>query len=115
MNAGIEKLSALDGVTGLFVHRGGIIKWQRRPDALTNDNAGALCSAVSKAFASYARAERRLTQAYFEFGGHCLLTMAKSAPAAPEAPDFFLTFLIRDRPAVAEVIREASDYLESAS
>jgi hypothetical protein len=115
MSAAVEKLSSLDGVTGLFVHRGGIIKWQRLPDFLTNDHAATLCSAVSRVFAGYAMAERRLTQAYFEFGGHCLLTIAKGSPAPPEAAELFLTFLVKERAAMADVIREAVAYLEAAS
>src|SRR5688500_3040403 len=115
MNPDIENLAALDGVAGLFVHRGGIIKWQRRPDSLSNDHAGALCNAVSKAFAAYARAGRPLTQAWFEFTGQSVLVMART-PAANEAgPEMFLTFLIRERTVAAAVISAALAYVESES
>ena len=115
MNQEIEKLSALDGVNGLFVHRGGIIKWQRRPDSLSIDNAGALCNAVSKAFATYARAERPLMEAYFEFAGQSVLVLAWNPAAGETAPDMFLTFLLRDRPAASVVIRHAAAYFDSES
>ena len=96
----LEKLAALEGVTGLCHHRGGIILWQRLPDMLTKDQAATLCAAVSKAFASYHSGERTLTESYFEFPGHSVLVLARP-PCPGEPPREFLTFLLKNREAVA--------------
>ncbi len=96
----LANLAALEGVTGLCHHRGGIILWQRLPDMLSKDQAAALCAAVSRAFASYHAAERILTESYFEFPGHSVLVIARP-PTPGESPREFLTFLLKNREAAA--------------
>lgn len=96
MNEALQNLAAMDGVSGVCLHRGGIIKWQRLPDFLTNDRAAALCSAISRAFASYASAERFLTEAWLGFGAQNIFVVARP-PETPGAPaDTFITLLLQD-------------------
>ena len=115
MNAILEQLAASDGVAGLCAHRGGIIKWQRLPDSLSSDRAAALCHAVSQAFASYAKAERPLQQAYFEFPGQGVLVVARTSEDPATTPGFFLTFLLNDRSAAPAAIIGAAAYFKSES
>ena len=113
MNVDPGPISMIDGVNGLCVHRGGIIKWQRLPDSLTNDRAAALCHAVSQAFAAYARAGRVIREAYFEFAGQSILAVARRPDDHGAGPDSFLTFLLRDRSAVPAAVRAAAGYFAS--
>jgi len=111
----LEQLAVFDGVTGLFLHHGGIIRWQRRPESLTIDNAAALCHAVSHAFIAYLRADRHLTQAYFEFSGQSVLVVAGNQGAADAGPQSFLTLLLRDRAAVTPASTAATSYFAGVS
>ncbi len=115
MNAEIEHLASLDGVTGLCHHRGGIIQWQRLPDSLSRDSAAALCSNVSKAFAAYHSADRTLTAAYLESPPHSILVTARPPASAGEPPREFLTFLLSGRACAAAVSAAAAAWQNTSS
>ena len=113
MNETLKNLSDLEGVSGFCVHRGGIIKWQRLPDSLSNDRAGALCSAISRAFALYAAAERPLSEAWFEFGAQNILVIARPPEVPGMAPDTFVTLLLQHRSVLPQAAQGAMEYLKS--
>lgn len=99
MNAAVESLANLPGVTGLCHHRGAEVLWGILPENVSEERALALCAAVHAAFGAYAGAGRVLREAWFEFPGFGVLVLA--APAV--APGDFLTFFITDRAAAAGV------------
>lgn len=106
-----EHLMAVDGVTSLCVHRGSTIEWMSLPATLPEENAAALCHAVSRAFSTYAAAERQLTEAYFGLADQSILVIA--CPASPGIPPgLFLTFLLRDRSAAVVVVPAARAWIK---
>jgi hypothetical protein len=115
MNESLKALSEMEGITGLCVHRGGIIKWQRLPDSLSNDQAGALCSAISRAFTSYASAERPLSEAWFGFGSQHILVITRPPETPGAAPDTFVTLLLSDRSAAPAAAKGALEFLKSGA
>ncbi len=115
MNESLKALSEMEGISGLCVHRVGIIKWQRLPDSLSNDHAGALCSAISRAFTSYASAERPLTEAWFGFGSQHILVVARPPEVPGNPPDTFVTLLLSDQRAAPAAAKGALEFLKSGA
>jgi hypothetical protein len=109
----LQNLAAMDGVNGVCLHRGGIIKWQRLPDFISNDRAAALCTAISRAFASYASAERYLKEAWFGFGTQSILVTARPPETPGTAADTFITLILYDRSAAPEAGKQAFAILNS--
>jgi hypothetical protein len=114
MTKELQAIAAIPGIAGVCLHRGRDIMEHAFPDNYS-DSAEDLCSAVVGAFSAYARAERPLTQSYFQYpeSGILVLTATpKSRPRPAPAADFFLTFLVRDPAALAAVMAPAREFLE---
>jgi hypothetical protein len=114
MTETLNWLASMEGVSGLCLHRGGIIKWQRLPVSVSNDRAAALCSTVSRIFAAYASAERFLKEAWFGFGPQNILVISRPG-AEGTAPDTFITIFVSDKRAMHGAARGAKELLRLAA
>ena len=103
-------LTRLDGVTGVCLQRGSLIRWRDQP-SISSEQANALCRAVAQTFRNYASAERPLLEAYFEFSGLSVLVVASPADWGTTE---YLTFLLRDRTATAGAAKAAAACFRAA-
>ena len=114
MTKELQAIASTPGIAGVCLHRGRDILEHSLPATYGDAAAEDLCNAIVSAFAAYARAERPLSQSYFQYpeSGVLVLTMPpKSRPDPAPGADFFLTFLVSDPAAIPAILAPAKAFL----
>jgi hypothetical protein len=111
MTEELNAIAALPGITGLCLHRGEELLHCDFPPALGRATAADLCHAVAGALSAYAEAARPVTQGYFEYPEGGVLVIRAGSSDGISSHEFHLTFLVKDRAAIAEVMAPARAFL----
>ena len=111
MTEELNAIAAIPGITGLCLHQGGELLHHNLPAAMGRATAADLCHAVAGTFLAYAEAARPISQTYFRYPEGGVFVLRTGSAEGTSDREFYLTFLVSDPAAIAEVMAPARAFL----
>ena len=111
MTEELNAIAAIPGITGLCLHKGNELLHHNLPATMGRATATDLCHAVAGTLSAYAEAVRPITQSYFQFPEGGVLVLRTGSVEGTTEREFYLTFLVNDQRAIAEVLAPARAFL----
>ena len=104
-------IADIPGITGLCLHKGEELLHHNFPATMGRATAMDLCHAVAGTLSAYAEASRPISQSYFQYPEGGVLVLRTGSAEGTSEREFYLTFLISDPSAIAEVLAPARAFL----
>jgi hypothetical protein len=106
MTPELETISKLPGVVGVCFHQDHHVIFQNLPLAYGAATAESLSRAVSRALGTYHQAQRRVSQAYFQYPQSGVLVIV-----SPRANGQYLSILVQDQATILKLLEPARAFL----